>query len=240
MRKKRKSFLISDETKSKFDKQIWESEALNLYFSAKLKERNMRMKIKSCLVAVALMLLWCNLSHAQQQTTSPEKQALIKEFLEVTGVRKDTDEIINLVLISIDREIQKTVSLLLEQDPSLTREQKKEMQKDLEASASRMIQRYRELFTQKINLGQLIEDIYYPLYDKHFTENELRDLIAFYKTPTGKKVISVMPALVVDSMSKLNEVLLPIVQKFIKETSEAELVEFLKEKKQKNSKPKRT
>jgi len=182
----------------------------------------MQTKIKLCLIAITFILLWGNASRAQQ-TISPEKKALIKEFLEVTGGREGTDQIINVMLSSIEKEITKTMALLLEQDPNLTPAQKKEMQKDLEESAARWNQRYRELFTQKINLGQLIDDLSYPLYDKHFTENELRDLIAFYKTPTGQKIISVMPALMMDSMSKMSETLLPIVQKFVKETSEAEL-----------------
>jgi len=34
-----------------------------------------------------------------------------------------------------------------------------------------------------------------PLYEKHFTENELDDLIAFYRTPTGQKAVKELPAL---------------------------------------------
>lgn len=33
------------------------------------------------------------------------------------------------------------------------------------------------------------------IYVRAFSENELRDLVAFYKTPTGKKAISLMPEL---------------------------------------------
>ena len=32
-----------------------------------------------------------------------------------------------------------------------------------------------------------------PIYDKNFTEKEIGDLLAFYQTETGKKVITVMP-----------------------------------------------
>ena len=33
------------------------------------------------------------------------------------------------------------------------------------------------------------------IYVRAFSENELKDLVAFYKTPTGKKAISLMPEL---------------------------------------------
>lgn len=35
----------------------------------------------------------------------------------------------------------------------------------------------------------------YPLYDKHFTTQELRDIVAFYKTPAGRKSLQALPVL---------------------------------------------
>jgi hypothetical protein len=34
-----------------------------------------------------------------------------------------------------------------------------------------------------------------PIYARHFTQNEVKGLIAFYSTPLGKKTIKTMPAL---------------------------------------------
>jgi hypothetical protein len=39
-----------------------------------------------------------------------------------------------------------------------------------------------------------------PLYDKHFTAAEVREMIKFYSTDLGKKLIKVMPALTQESM----------------------------------------
>lgn len=39
-----------------------------------------------------------------------------------------------------------------------------------------------------------------PLYGKYFTESEINDLIAFHKTPTGQKLLSVQPQLMQESM----------------------------------------
>lgn len=46
----------------------------------------------------------------------------------------------------------------------------------------------------------LIEQII-PVYDKHFTENEIKEVIKFYQTPVGKKTIQVMPQLLQESMA---------------------------------------
>lgn len=39
-----------------------------------------------------------------------------------------------------------------------------------------------------------------PVYSKHFTEQEIVDLLNFYNTSTGKKMIEKMPAILEESM----------------------------------------
>jgi hypothetical protein len=40
-----------------------------------------------------------------------------------------------------------------------------------------------------------------PIYDKHFTHEEIRQLIAFYQTPLGAKLIEKLPAIAQESMA---------------------------------------
>ena len=49
-------------------------------------------------------------------------------------------------------------------------------------------------FTQYVGWAALKDD-FIQIYVEAFTEKELRDLIAFYKTPTGQKAITVVPSL---------------------------------------------
>lgn len=39
-----------------------------------------------------------------------------------------------------------------------------------------------------------------PIYDKYYTEDDIDQLIAFYKTPIGKKTVEVLPAITQESM----------------------------------------
>lgn len=39
-----------------------------------------------------------------------------------------------------------------------------------------------------------------PIYDRHFTHDEIKGLIAFYQTPLGAKVVEKMPAVAQESM----------------------------------------
>ena len=46
-----------------------------------------------------------------------------------------------------------------------------------------------------------ITEMIVPIYSSHFTLQELDELIAFYKTPLGRKVIAEMPAVARESMA---------------------------------------
>ncbi|TPE44897.1 DUF2059 domain-containing protein [Pontibacter mangrovi] len=41
-----------------------------------------------------------------------------------------------------------------------------------------------------------------PIYDKHFTHQEIKDMIALYKTPLGQKMLEKMPLILQESMVK--------------------------------------
>jgi uncharacterized protein len=59
-------------------------------------------------------------------------------------------------------------------------------------------QEVMKLFEERID-GLL--DTVVPVYEKHFTPAEINDLLAFYRTPTGRKAISVMPAVMNESIA---------------------------------------
>ncbi|MEA5403944.1 DUF2059 domain-containing protein [Arcicella sp. DC2W] len=42
--------------------------------------------------------------------------------------------------------------------------------------------------------------LYVPIYDKHFTHSEIKELIAYHESPIGKKVIEKQPLIMSDSM----------------------------------------
>jgi hypothetical protein len=52
---------------------------------------------------------------------------------------------------------------------------------------------------KELNPNELVEKVI-PVYDKQLAAAEIKDLIRFYETPTGKKLIKVMPAITQESM----------------------------------------
>jgi len=51
-----------------------------------------------------------------------------------------------------------------------------------------------------MNANELI-DLLIPIYSRHYTQQELNGLIAFYQTPLGQKVVSELPQISQESMA---------------------------------------
>jgi hypothetical protein len=54
-------------------------------------------------------------------------------------------------------------------------------------------------FLKKADTRDLLRKIV-PIYDKHLAHEDIKGLIAFYKSPLGRKFVRVQPQLVADSM----------------------------------------
>jgi uncharacterized protein len=171
-------------------------------------------------------IMGVQLQASAQETISPQKRMLIKELLVVTESDKNADDILNVMLAQTEAELPNILANILDNDPSLSKlsqTELAELKKKINASAQRFSKRYRELLPQRVNFASIVEKISYPLYDKYLTESELKDLIAFYKTPTGKKSISIMPQLIAESMQRSSKLLTPKVLEVMNEILAEEL-----------------
>jgi uncharacterized protein len=50
-----------------------------------------------------------------------------------------------------------------------------------------------------------------PIYQKHFTKGDVDNLIAFYSTPTGEKILREMPSITAEAMQNM----MPIISKYV-------------------------
>ena len=86
--------------------------------------------------------------------------------------------------------VESTKNSLMPTNPNLTRELN-------EVSA----QLRKEYEAKKAELVYEVAIV----YAKHFTEQELKDLVTFYKTPLGQKVLAQEPRTVQASMTYMNQ-----------------------------------
>lgn len=66
------------------------------------------------------------------------------------------------------------------------------------------------------------------LYEKYYTENEIKDIIVFYKSPTGQKLIEIMPEMQKEIMTIMMQKFLPEMKKNV-----IEMVTKMKDKQHK-------
>lgn len=207
-----------------------------------------RKAVKLFQVFALLLLNSFAVSQAQQPKpevtpkpeVSAEKRALIKEMLELTNSTQNSEAIFNAQFDEMAKQmpdIQWQAISSMDEFKKLTPAQQAELRARVNQSSTRQAQRIKELFLKRIDMKQLVDDITYAVYDKHFTEAELRDLVAFYSSPTGRKVVVETPALFAESIAKAGELISPKVKEIVEETSkdqtnelEAEVQQLLKTK----------
>ena len=80
---------------------------------------------------------------------------------------------------------------------------------------------YMDYMTKKVKemtMGLLTDMV--PIYDKHFTHDEIKGLIDFYSTPIGKKLLEKTPELTQDMMNLSMTKYMPEIQKSMLEKLE--------------------
>ena len=195
----------------------------------------MKTVILTILTAVVIALAGGS-SFAQRQIT-PEKEALIKELLVVSGSAKNTRDAANLMASFQQSEAEKMISDLADNDKTMSPEEKEALKKSTVESVSRLTKRL-DAFFDELDLEKAINEIAIPVYDKHYSEAEVRELVAFYKSPVGQKVISLAPQLMADMMGGFVEKIAPRLRDFLKRATDEEFAILKKEAEAKSAPPK--
>jgi uncharacterized protein len=89
-------------------------------------------------------------------------------------------------------------------------------------------QRIFDVMEEEMNWGKMKNE-YIDLYVKVYTEDEVKDIMAFYRSPAGQKVIDKMPQLIQESMAVSQNRLKKILPKIQQISSE--MVDEIKEQK---------
>lgn len=160
----------------------------------------------------------------QQKTEIPEdKKAVISELLTIMKADVQTKEIMQAMFAQMESMYPSIIDSLVDKQTELTAAQKAQVKKELIEKDRNFNSRFNEKFIKMINFEDYMNQVFYPLYDKFFTTAELKDLAAFYKTPTGQKFITATPQITGESMKLAQEYLLPRIDGLMKELMDEDL-----------------
>jgi Uncharacterized protein conserved in bacteria len=152
-----------------------------------------------------------------QEEIAPQKRELIREMLQITNAQINANQLLDSLLLQEELAIPEHVARELDRQKSLSPEEREKLRAEITEKSLRIFTRLRELLPQRINFAQEMDKISYPIYDKYFTESDLKELVAFYKSPVGKKSLEVMPKMMLDVMKQAQEVFMPKVKKAVDE-----------------------
>jgi hypothetical protein len=127
-----------------------------------------------------LALAWCSAAHAQ----SANAIATAREIITVKGANTFYESL-------VPNTIQRAKATLLQTNPML--------QRDLNDVAARLVTEYAPRTNGFLNDAA-------KAYASHFSEQELKEILAFYKSAAGKKVITLEPQIFEQSMGELQVV----------------------------------
>jgi uncharacterized protein len=118
---------------------------------------------------------------ALAQQPSPATMTAARELMELKGAR-------NLVEPVIVGVIEQTKGIILQTNPALG--------KDLDEVGAQMRVEYASRTTELTN--EIVR-----LYAQRFTEQELKEAVAFYKTPLGRKIVVEEPKILDESYARI-------------------------------------
>lgn len=107
----------------------------------------------------------------------PVKEADIRKLLDLVGIKQLVDQM-------TDRTIQSLKPVMTNSLPP-------------GEYRAQLIDLFFEKFRSKFDTKRLL-DLSIARYDQNFSDDEIKGLIAFYQTPLGHKVITVLPTLAVE------------------------------------------
>lgn len=130
---------------------------------------------------------------------SQTKQESIKELFHVMQQDSIMDKMFNSMIPSMINQMKSQHP----ENDSLANARSNELMKTM-------------MQTTRLIMKKMMDEDMVALYDKYFSQKEINDYIAFYKTPSGQKFIKVTPDISKDLMGIMMQKYVPEIQNAVK------------------------
>ncbi len=148
------------------------------------------------------------------------KQQTIRELLTIVGVvgmaeqMRDQQSIVELMRMR--PSYPEMMEFAVSEQTDLSEEDRQRLLARL-TDFDVFAERFHDLFVERLDFSTIIETVYTPLYDKTFSEEELRQMLAFYRTPVGRKTIEATPSLMQEAAAGVEAAVRPLAIGLIQE-----------------------
>jgi len=164
------------------------------------------------LILAVLSAFTFALPAAQAETAKtpvePAAAAAVTKMLEVMKFREMTAMQFAQMDEGMSEMILNGIDSVIEADQRLKPAEKKAAHDAAVREVPAIVASLKQAFSDPALVDEMMAEIV-PLYARHFTVAEIREMTAYYKTPIGKKMLEKMPAIMNESMQITQKMIMP-------------------------------
>jgi len=156
------------------------------------------------------------------------KRELALQLLRASGGGDMEDQIVQVLLASMRQNYAAMIDSRVASQPDLSEEERRAVEARL-SDFDRFAVLYHERMREAVDFDAILVEAYVPLYERYFTEDELRQILAFQTSPVGHKAATLMPQLAQEGMAASMPLLQPVLTQLTAEILEEQQAIALEE-----------
>ncbi|MBB3119525.1 DUF2059 domain-containing protein [Pseudoduganella violacea] len=149
-----------------------------------------------------------------QNAPAPEHTAAIKELMDAMNYRTMMTALMQQMVQTLPEMMRNTAEQSISDNPRLDATGRRAALLAMEADLPKAVSTMQQVLLSPELMDEIMAEMI-PLYARHFTVDEMRQIANFYRTPVGQKSLREMPQLMTEGMQIGEKVIGPRVRKAI-------------------------
>ena len=151
--------------------------------------------MKKILMMISLLV---SISVSYPSIAAAPSEESVNELLEISGAKKQYEQMLAVVGESIKSGFVSGFNNSLSKR-NLTPEQTKKANEVMAVRLNEYVADVMKKTKEVMAWDELTKNVYYPVYAKYFSDEEIKSVVGFYKSDVGNKFAKVAPNLIQES-----------------------------------------
>jgi hypothetical protein len=149
----------------------------------------------------------------------PAAAAAVRELLKAMDYRNVVAASFKQMTASLPGAIKAGAEAGVRNDPKLSEAERTRKLAEMEQGLPKVIDAINRMYADPALVDEMLEAMV-PIYARHYTVDEMRQMAAFYKTPVGQKSLRLMPQLMSEGMQVGQRIMMPRMNKLMQELNQ--------------------
>jgi len=151
-----------------------------------------------CLVCGSL------LTACATEDSDAEKMLVFQKFIQATGAEAQFKQMMDVITAQAGNRFVSRLRQQYQMFDDITPEKQAQIKGLMKEAREKFEAKFKAQMIKEITFSEIKDRVFYPVYMKHFNTSELKSIVAFYESPVGKKLVTLTPRLMQDTMSIFN------------------------------------